>query len=143
MTPKTPISPKAIAGALGALVPGIILALLLGLQSDPTTIAGLPSWLQGLIVALLPAVIAYLAAYQKRDPLRDSGAIYEGLSPQNPLPHEEGSAPILLLLFVTALAVGIALPVLILPGLVLCAMVFAVAAANQHRQIREVVGSER
>lgn len=136
---KTPISPKAIAGAIGALVPGVILAILLAVQNDPTTIANLPTWVQSLIVAVLPALVAYVAAYQKRDPLRDAGA---GSMPVQPLGEgldDTGSANVRLLLGVVVVAsLMIAFPVLIVPFIIVATLAFLIAATLNYEHVRAV-----
>lgn len=72
--PVTPVSPKAVAGAVG----GILLPLLFvivnaianALSTDPTFLQDLPTVWRQLILVVLAGIGAGAAAYAKTDPLR-------------------------------------------------------------------------
>lgn len=74
MIPTTPVSPKAVWGALVTLLVSIVLAILAapGLLDY---LDALPPFVQFIIMAAIPPVVSFLGAYAKRDPLRDAGAI--------------------------------------------------------------------
>lgn len=140
MTPKTPISPKAIAGAIGALVPGVILAVLLNLQDNPEVISGLPVWLQSLLVAVLPALIAYVAAYQKADPLRDAGAASMPVQPLGEGLDDTGSASLRFLVACTlGFLLAVLLPLVLLPLAIVGTLVLSTLAirhsVHAHRSL--------
>lgn len=59
---------KVIASSAGALVVGVALALVIGLQENPQIIQGLPVWLQFVIITILPPVAAWLGGYAKSSP---------------------------------------------------------------------------
>lgn len=59
---------KVIAASAGALVVGVALALVIGLQENPQIIQGLPVWLQFVIITILPPVAAWLGGYAKSSP---------------------------------------------------------------------------
>ena len=56
------ISPKTLASGAAGLVVGVVVAVL-NLVADGTLIGG-PVWLQTVILAAVPPVLAYLSAFQ-------------------------------------------------------------------------------
>ena len=74
MTPETPTSPKAIFAGLTTLLVSIVLAVLTA-PGLADYLDALPAWLQFIVLAAIPPVVAFLGAYAKRDPLRDVGQI--------------------------------------------------------------------
>jgi len=76
MTPQstTPVSPKVVAGTVAGVLASIAVAILSALLIDPSGLGvDLPTWALFLLAAAGPVVIQALAAYGKRDPLRDAG----------------------------------------------------------------------
>lgn len=70
----TPTSPKVVWGTVAGLVAAVLAALLTSLIADPAGLGvDLPLWLVFLLNSAGPVVIGFLAAYAKRDPLRDAG----------------------------------------------------------------------
>jgi len=63
---KAPIHPKVIAATLGALVAGLLSALIVWTQANLAVTDHLPTALQGIVALLLPALAAFLAGYAKR-----------------------------------------------------------------------------
>jgi len=63
---SAPIEAKVIASTLMTTVVGIAIALLNALAADSSLLGPLPAWLQGVILALVPAALAFLAGYQAR-----------------------------------------------------------------------------
>lgn len=59
---------KVVAASAGALVVGVALALVIGLQENPAVIAGLPPWLQFVIITILPPVASWLGGFAKSSP---------------------------------------------------------------------------
>jgi membrane protein implicated in regulation of membrane protease activity len=59
---------KVIASSAVTLVMSCILAIVIAVQDDPQIIAGLPTWLQFVIIAVLPPVAAWLGGYLKSSP---------------------------------------------------------------------------
>lgn len=84
MTPTTPTSPKAVWAGLGTLLASIVLAILTA-PGLADYLAGIPAWVQFLVLAAIPPVVAFLSAYAKRDPLRDAGQVH--------LDTQAGAAP--------------------------------------------------
>lgn len=58
------ISPKAIAATVVSAVVGIVVAALNAVQADPSLLGPLPVWVQGAILAVVPTLITFLAAYK-------------------------------------------------------------------------------
>jgi hypothetical protein len=56
-------SPKAIASGLSGLVIGVLVAVLDAVQGNVELLGGLPEWVQVVLLAAIPAVIAYASAY--------------------------------------------------------------------------------
>lgn len=59
---------KVVAASAGALVVGVALALVIGLQENPQIIQGLPVWLQFVIITILPPIGSWLAGFAKSSP---------------------------------------------------------------------------
>ena len=59
---------KVVAASAGALVVGVVLALVIGLQENPAVIAGLPPWAQFIVITILPPVAAWLGGFMKSSP---------------------------------------------------------------------------
>lgn len=57
------LSPKAIAATAVSVVLGIVIAALNAVQEDPNLLGPLPVWVQGVILAVVPALISLLATY--------------------------------------------------------------------------------
>lgn len=59
---------KVVAASAGALVVGVGLALVIGLQENPQIIAGFPVWLQFVLITILPPIASWLAGFAKSSP---------------------------------------------------------------------------
>jgi hypothetical protein len=57
------IHPKVKTATATASVVSLLLALVTWLRDDPTTLAPLPKWLQGLVVLILPPLVTFLGGY--------------------------------------------------------------------------------
>jgi hypothetical protein len=57
------ISPKAVAATVVSVLVGIAVAVLNAVQENPSLLGPLPVWAQGVILALVPAVITALSAF--------------------------------------------------------------------------------
>jgi len=71
--PVNPVSPKAKWAALLALLTPLVLTLcgyIINAALDLHVFASLPQWAEGLITAVLSAVVVAIGAYKARDPLR-------------------------------------------------------------------------
>lgn len=72
----TPISPKTWYSGLGGLGAGVVLAVLAYITTPDgsnAVLGGLPPSVSTLVLVALPPIVAFMAAYAKRDPLRDLG----------------------------------------------------------------------
>jgi hypothetical protein len=58
------ISPKALAATIVSVLVGIAVAALNAVQEQPSLLGPLPVWVQGVILAVVPAVITALAAFR-------------------------------------------------------------------------------
>lgn len=58
------ISPKAIAAAVVGALLGIAVAALNAIQEQPSLLGPLPVWVQGVVLAVVPALVSFLSAYQ-------------------------------------------------------------------------------
>ena len=73
--PKTKISPKVVAAAIAAfLLPTVAIVLDYLLGSGSGIFAGWPVIAQIAVMSVLTSLAAAVAGYQKRDPIRESGA---------------------------------------------------------------------
>jgi hypothetical protein len=57
------ISPKALWPTVAMGLVGIIISVLNGVQENPSMLGALPTWLQSLILLIVPPVIVFLSAY--------------------------------------------------------------------------------
>lgn len=57
------ISPKAILPTVVAGLVSIVIAVLNGVQANPDLLGALPTWLQSLLLLVVPPVIVFLSAY--------------------------------------------------------------------------------
>lgn len=57
------ISPKVIASTLVTALVGLVIAILNAVQDNPDLIPG-PTWLQGVLVTIIPTVLTFLAGYR-------------------------------------------------------------------------------
>ena len=58
------VSPKMIAATAAATVIGVVVALLNSLQENPTLLGTMPTWLQALVLIVIPPVLAGITAFQ-------------------------------------------------------------------------------
>jgi hypothetical protein len=58
------VSPKAIVSTVIAALVGVLVAALNAVQADPSLLGPLPTWVQGVILAVVPAAITFLSAYR-------------------------------------------------------------------------------
>lgn len=70
---NTPLSPKVLWGTVSGLLAAAALSFLQALAGNHEFLDALPPWAKMLVTAAIPVAIAALAAYLKRDHLRDVG----------------------------------------------------------------------
>lgn len=70
---STPVSPKVLWGTVSGLLAAAALSFLQALAGNHEFLDALPPWAKMLVTAAIPVAIAALAAYLKRDHLRDVG----------------------------------------------------------------------
>lgn len=58
-----PVEPKVRWASIAAFAVGLVVALLNAVQDNPGVMEPLPKWAQGLILALAPALVTFLAGY--------------------------------------------------------------------------------
>ncbi|GEL17704.1 hypothetical protein [Pseudonocardia asaccharolytica] len=64
--PPAVVEAKVWASTLVTLAASVGVALLNAVQDQPTLLGGLPPWLQTLLLALVPPLLAFVAGYAKR-----------------------------------------------------------------------------
>jgi len=57
-------SPKMLAATAATTLVGIVVAILNALQEDPAMFGALPTWLQSLLLVVIPPLLAGFASYQ-------------------------------------------------------------------------------
>jgi hypothetical protein len=57
-------SPKMLAATATTTLVGIVVALLNALQADPSLFGDTPTWLQSLLLIVIPPLLAGFASYQ-------------------------------------------------------------------------------
>ncbi len=58
------IEAKVIAATIGSFVISAVIAWLNAAEQDPHLLGALPTWVQTLLIAVIPAVVTFLAGYQ-------------------------------------------------------------------------------
>lgn len=58
------IHPKVKAATAASLAVSVLMAVLVGVQSQPELLGGAPRWLQAVLVAVIPPALVFLAGYQ-------------------------------------------------------------------------------
>lgn len=59
------IHPKVAAATAGAFLPSLALAIITWAQDNPQILGGLPQWLQGLLILIIPTLATFVAGYVK------------------------------------------------------------------------------
>lgn len=57
------LSPKALAATVVSVLVGVAVAALNAVQEDPSLLGPLPVWVQGVILAVVPALISLVSVY--------------------------------------------------------------------------------
>lgn len=57
-------SPKMVAATAATTLVGIVVAILNALQENPSLFGALPTWLQSLLLVVIPPLLAGFASYQ-------------------------------------------------------------------------------
>lgn len=65
-----PIESKVKASTAVTLVVGLVVAVLNDVEADASLLGPLPAWLQGLVLALAPGALVFLAGYRARHTAR-------------------------------------------------------------------------
>jgi hypothetical protein len=58
------LSPKALWPTVAMGLVGIVISVLNGVQENPSMLAALPTWLQSLVLLLVPPLVTFLVAYR-------------------------------------------------------------------------------
>ncbi|MEU9199029.1 holin [Streptomyces sp. NPDC048332] len=66
-----PVETKVKASSVTAVLVGLVVAVLNDVEADASLLGPLPAWLQGLVLALAPGALVFLAGYRTRHTPRD------------------------------------------------------------------------
>lgn len=61
-----PVETKVKASTAVTLIVGLVVAVLNDVEADASLLGPLPAWLQGLVLALVPGALVFLAGYRAR-----------------------------------------------------------------------------
>ncbi|SHL76136.1 holin [Streptomyces yunnanensis] len=61
---SAPIEAKVRSATAASFVASLLIAVLNAVAADNRLLAPLPSWLQGIVIALAPAAVTFLAGWQ-------------------------------------------------------------------------------
>ncbi|GGX40763.1 holin [Streptomyces noursei] len=64
MTTNAPIEAKVRSATAASFVVSLLIAVLNAVAGDSRLLAPLPSWLQAVVIALIPAALTFLAGWQ-------------------------------------------------------------------------------
>lgn len=85
---KAPVEKKVTWATVGSYLAGVaLLALLNTVADDPSLIAGLPDWLEAIVLPLLPGIVTFAAGYFAHHTPRpdlEEGAEQEVIEPHLP-----------------------------------------------------------